>query len=220
VIYLSCIGFNTNQERIQLGDTIYLEQKWLECADFWRTGHCPVHQARTIPNQPLSGFLSSLRYNSPDYLVSQRSNDSLRANGRLPRWTVHVRSQSVEVIGHRTVRWSTGLSGVAPDCLVQLEDKRLQRSTAPNSNGCADVARTAQCTVTVRWRTGLSDALIASSPCQRLQSGWGYKYPQPPHSLATQAFWTSHLLQEQKTSLLDTFNRLNPLQAYKSTQFH
>jgi hypothetical protein len=37
---------------------------------------------------------------------------------------------------------NTGLSGVAPDCLVQLEDKRLQRSTAPNPNGCADVART------------------------------------------------------------------------------
>jgi hypothetical protein len=41
---------------------------------------------------------------------------------------------------------------------VQLEDKRLQRSTAPNPNGCADVARTGQCTVAVRWRTGLSGA--------------------------------------------------------------
>jgi hypothetical protein len=35
----------------------------------------------------------------------------------------------------------------APDCPVQLEDKRLQRSTAQNLNGCADVARTGQCTV-------------------------------------------------------------------------
>jgi hypothetical protein len=46
----------------------------------------------------------------------------------------------------------------APDCPVQLEDKRLQRSTAPNPNSCADVACTGQCTVVVRWRTGLSRA--------------------------------------------------------------
>jgi hypothetical protein len=67
----------------------------------------------------------------------------------------------------------TALSGVALDCPVQLEDKRIQRSTAPNPNGCADMARTGQCTVAVRWCTGLSDAPIASSLCQRLGSGWG-----------------------------------------------
>jgi hypothetical protein len=44
----------------------------------------------------------------------------------------------------------TGLSGVAPNYPVQLEDNRLQRPTAPNPNGCADVARTEHCTVTVR----------------------------------------------------------------------
>jgi hypothetical protein len=44
----------------------------------------------------------------------------------------------------------TGLSGVAQDCPVQLEDKGLQRSTAQNPNGCADVARTGQCTMAVR----------------------------------------------------------------------
>jgi hypothetical protein len=67
----------------------------------------------------------------------------------------------------------TRLSGVAPDCPVQLEDKHLQRSTAPNPNGCADMVRTVQCTVAVWWRTGLSGAPITNSPCQRLQSGWG-----------------------------------------------
>jgi hypothetical protein len=46
MIYLRCIRFNTNQERIQLGDTIYLEQKGLECADFWRTGHCPPYNSK------------------------------------------------------------------------------------------------------------------------------------------------------------------------------
>jgi hypothetical protein len=46
-----------------------------------------------------------------------------------------VRAQKSEV---------AGLSGVAPDCPVQQKDKELQRSTAPNPNGCADVARTGQ----------------------------------------------------------------------------
>jgi hypothetical protein len=35
----------------------------------------------------------------------------------------------------------TRLSGVAPDCPVQQDDKRLQPSTVPNPNGHADVAR-------------------------------------------------------------------------------
>jgi hypothetical protein len=39
----------------------------------------------------------------------------------------------------------------------------------------------------------------------------GYKYPQPPHSFIIQAFQTSHSIQEQKTSLQDISNRLNPL---------
>jgi hypothetical protein len=43
----------------------------------------------------------------------------------------------------------TRLSGVAPDCPVQLKDKRPQRSTAQNPNGCADVASTGQCPVVV-----------------------------------------------------------------------
>ena len=73
--------------------------------------------------------------------MSQRTNSSLRANGRLQYATVlnsaatEVRAQKSEV---------TGLSGVAPDCPVQQKDKELQRSTAPNPNGRADVARTGQ----------------------------------------------------------------------------
>jgi hypothetical protein len=75
------------------------------------------------------------------------------------------RVRSAEVRGHRTVR-------VAPDCPLHQDDRWLQRSTAQNPNGCADVARTGQCTVAVRWSTGLSSVPIASSLCQRLQSGW------------------------------------------------
>jgi hypothetical protein len=85
----------------------------------------------------LGFLLSALHYNSPDYLVSQRSNSSLRANDQLCRGTVmnsvatEIGAQKSEVIG---------LSGMAPDCPVQQKDKRLQRSTAPNPNGRADVA--------------------------------------------------------------------------------
>jgi hypothetical protein len=122
---------------------------------------------------------------------------------------------------HRTVRCATGLSGEpaeqrlstcqrmsaamnsacqkskrrsqrALDCPVQLEDKRIQRSTAPNPNGCADMACTGQCTVAVRWRTGLSGAPITSSLCQWLGSGWGaINTPQPRHSLAPK--YSKHL---------------------------
>jgi hypothetical protein len=44
-----------------------------------------------------------------------------------------VRAQKSEI---------TGLSGVAPDYPVQQKDKELQRSTTPNPNWRADVART------------------------------------------------------------------------------
>jgi hypothetical protein len=67
---------------------------------------------------------------------------------------------------------------------VQLEDKHLQRSTALNPNGCTDVACTGQCTVTVRWRTELSGAPIASRNQPTTRSGWeAINTPQPPHSL-------------------------------------
>jgi hypothetical protein len=36
------------------------------------------------------------------------------------------------------------MSGVAPDCPVQLQDKGSNGQVAPNPNGRADVARTGQ----------------------------------------------------------------------------
>jgi hypothetical protein len=77
----------------------------------------------------------------PDCPVSQRSNGSLRANSRFVRRIV-MNSASAEVGAQKSE--VTGLSSVAPDCPVQQDDKALQRSTAPNPNGRADVARTGQ----------------------------------------------------------------------------
>jgi hypothetical protein len=62
----------------------------------------------------------------------------------------------------------TGLSGVALDYPVQQDDKGSSGRPPPNSNSYADVARTGQCTMVVRWRTGLFGAPIASSLHQRL----------------------------------------------------
>ena len=89
----------------------------------------------------------------------------------------------------------TGLSGVAPDSPVQLENKSSSGRPAQNPNDCADVVRTGQCIVTVRWRTGLSrgapDCPVRPSPVA-LANGYkvvrGYKYPQPPQPLATKGF--------------------------------
>jgi hypothetical protein len=70
--------------------------------------------------------------------VSQRSNDSLRA-------TVDCRMNS------KSEQCATEQqSQRAPDCPVQQDDRRLQRSTAQNPNGYADVACIRQCTVSVR----------------------------------------------------------------------
>jgi hypothetical protein len=51
---------------------------------------------------------------------------------------------------------------------VQQDDKGSNGRPAPIPNGCADVACIRQCIVTVRWRTGLSGASIASSLHQQL----------------------------------------------------
>jgi hypothetical protein len=94
----------------------------------------------------------------------------------------------------------------SPNCPVQQKDKALQRSTAPNPNGRADVAH-----------TGLSGAPIDSKVSQQLGSGWGYKYPQPPHSKPSKCSefniqYKSKRL-HSKTHSIDQ----NPLQVLKST---
>jgi hypothetical protein len=115
----------------------------------------------------------------------------------------------------------TVLSGVTPDCPVQLEDNRLQWSTALNPNDCADVARTGQCIVTVWWRTGLSGAPIASRIQPTARSGWeAINTPQPPHSLSSKHsdFFIHH--KSKIPTLQDTIKATNPLKAPKSILVH
>jgi hypothetical protein len=79
---------------------------------------------------------------------SQRSNGSLRANGRLCRATVPRQKSE-----HRSQK--------SLDCSVQQDDKRLQRSTASNPNGCTNVACTEQCTM---LSSGAPDCPVGPSP--------------------------------------------------------
>jgi hypothetical protein len=109
----------------------------------------------------------------------------------------------------------------APDCPVQLEDKRLQQSTTPNPNGYADVARTGQCTMTVWWRTGLSGAQIASRIQPAVRSGWeDINTPQPPHSLPSKHSKFFIHCKSKIPTLQDTIKAINPLKAPKSTLVH
>jgi hypothetical protein len=105
---------------------------------------------------------------------------------------------------------------VALDCLGQLEDKCLQLSTTSNPNGCADVARTGQCTVTVWWRTGLSGAPIDSRNQPTARSGWeAINTPQPPHSLPSKPFEIFIHCKSKSPTLQDTIKAINPLKVPK-----
>jgi hypothetical protein len=90
-------------------------------------------------NWPLSGFLSTrlLKFiglfgEPPDCLVSQRSNDQLRPTVDCAGYGV---VSSAEVRIQSTKSEHTRLSGYPLDCPVPQEDRRLQRSIAPNPNG-------------------------------------------------------------------------------------
>jgi hypothetical protein len=109
----------------------------------------------------------------------------------------------------------TGLSGVPPDCPVQQEDKRLQRSTAPNPNGLLtwQALDSEQCHV--RCTTGLSGVPIDNNSWN---SGWGYKYPQPPLFKPSKPPTLLIQYKSKGKHSKDTIKAFNPLQAPKSTQ--
>jgi hypothetical protein len=94
---------------------------------------------------------------------------------------------------------------------VQQDDKALQRSTAPNPNCCVDVARIGQCTVTVRWRTGLSGAPIAIRNQPTDRSGWeAINTLQPPHSLPSKPSEIFIHCKSKSPTLQDTIKEINP----------
>jgi hypothetical protein len=130
------------------------------------TGQCPVHQGESAQTPQLRVFQAQLRYNLPDCPVQQRSNGYLRAtvdSNNEQCSTVHA--AEVKAAGQR----GTGLSGVAPDCLVPHEDKASNGRPAPSPNGRMTWWRTRHCPVA---HPTLSGAAIASSLLQWLHFGW------------------------------------------------
>jgi hypothetical protein len=107
------------------------------------------------------------------------------------------------------------MSVVPPDFPVQQEDKILQRSTAPNPNGLLTWQAPDSEHCLVRCTTGLSGMPIDSNGWN---SGWGYKYPQPP-SFKPSKFSELHIQYKSKGKhSKDTIKAFNSLQAPKSTQ--
>jgi hypothetical protein len=84
------------------------------------------------------GFLQGvIRYNSSDCPVSQQSNSNLAPMGDYKREQCksEVRAESQNTLD---------MSGVAPDCLGQLQDKGFQQSRRSKPQRHDDVARTGQ----------------------------------------------------------------------------
>jgi hypothetical protein len=123
-----------------------------------------------LANWLLSGFLSArplkiigLSGVPPDCPVIPRSNNQLRQRSTAQQ-SNHQRPED-------SLRCQ-----IAPDCPVQQEDKRLQRSTALNPNSQLTWHSPDSEQWSVRCTTGLFGVPIDSNSWN---SGWGYKYPQP-----------------------------------------
>jgi hypothetical protein len=99
------------------------------------------------------------------------------------------------------------MSDVPPDCLVQQEDKGLQRSTAPNPNGL------------LTWQASDSEQYPIRVPIDSngLNSGWGYKYPQPSPFKPSKPPTLLIPYKSKGKHSKDTIKAFNPLKAPKST---
>jgi hypothetical protein len=99
---------------------------------------------RTSKPTTLGNSPDPLRYNSPDCPVSQRSNGSLRANGRLQKCIVansaaqkseHRSQRSPDcLVWHQTVRCSKKIKGSNGQQLQTLRDALTGRT--PDSEHC------------------------------------------------------------------------------------
>jgi hypothetical protein len=160
MIYYRCIRFNTNQERNPVRDTIKNGANDLSVLIFGAPD--TVRCTRPVKTQTRHSreFSGALHYNSPDCPVCHRT---VRwASGATTPYAPTVDYAESTVVNSAAQK-SERISQRSPDCPVQQDDRALQRSTDPNPNERADMARTGQWTVTV-WCTHRQ---------QRLGSGWG-----------------------------------------------
>jgi hypothetical protein len=160
-----------------------LAHRTVQCA----TGQCPVHQGTQLRTAHLWEFWESLRYNSPDCPVCQRSNDYYSANGRLQQQLMRYiarrsRSRARRRTGQSTgpVRCTTGLSG----------DRDVRSSNGQNPTAGLRGWRTGQCPVA--HRTVRCAIRQKPSPTVLLLVG-AINTPQPPHFNASKFSAFKHL---------------------------
>jgi hypothetical protein len=131
-IFLRCIKFNVNIQRKR-------PERILQSLEHTRIGVASgaLNTVRCLGWRPsrtgrFRVFSARVRYNPSDCLVRQRSNGQLRPMVDCADCNAVSRA---EVKSQSAKSERTGLSGVPPDCPVPQEDRRLQRSIAPNPNG-------------------------------------------------------------------------------------
>jgi hypothetical protein len=145
-----------------------LAHRTVRCA----TGQCSMHQGESTPTSQLRVSQAQLCYNSPDCPVCHR--------------TVRCTSGATTICAQRSTLTDEQCSTVsrqkseqqvrgAPDCPVWHRTVRCHMRTKPPTVDQLQAQTTrwrGGAPDTVRWRTGLSGAPIASSLLQWLQFGW------------------------------------------------
>jgi hypothetical protein len=188
-----------------------LAHRTVRCA----TGQCPVYQAVQWWTNHSREFQGALRYNSPDCLVCHRTIrwasgattiQRQRSTAIVPATVNSARqSQSSKVRGHRTVWCRKKTKAPTVDQLRTLTVS--WRGWAPDNE---------------QWVSGgAPNCSVLPSPAA-LANGYKvvgcYKYPQPPHLLASK-FSKDHI--QYKSSSIHSktqFKRSNHLQVPNSSQ--
>jgi hypothetical protein len=101
------------RKKFSLGLNQKLEQD-IECVDFWRTRHYPMHQTEQPANQPLSGFFQACSTIIHRTVRCATELSGGPAEQRLPvrqRSTAQMNSVATEVRAQKSK--VTGLSGAA-----------------------------------------------------------------------------------------------------------
>jgi hypothetical protein len=110
-------------------------------------GQCPVHQGVSARTLHLRVSQAPLRYNSPDMSGAHRTVRCTSGATAICAQRSTLQSEQCKSDVRADGQRGTGLSGVAPDCLVPHEDKASNGRPAPRPNGRMTWRRTGHCPV-------------------------------------------------------------------------
>jgi hypothetical protein len=140
------------------------------------TGQCPVSQGRATLNSPASRIRSAIIHRTVrcDGGATTTSRSTVDCNALNARQ--RAQRSSARVGG--TPDSLQGLSSAPPDSQAGPQ----VRAPTVGTQRQADMAGAPD---SVRWRTGLCGAPCDSTLPTAIFGGWGYKYPNHPHSMAS-----------------------------------